>query len=525
MLVRNNALIMGVNDPRSILAAMPHAKFIKYKGANLVICKHTLDNAKVLRNIGLDAPSPINHGDYTYTGRYTPKPKQLATAEFLTLNNIAYCFNEMRTGKTGAALWSADYLLNKGYTGKILVVAPVDVMKVWSDEGFSIVPHRTVAQLIGSRERRLKIAREPADFYVINFDGLSVMYHEERDSQGRVRRKWSELEGMFDHIIIDEADAYCNSTNTRWKALRQLIKTETKVWLLTGTPLPNAPTDSFGLIKLVQPWKVPSSFKVFEETLMLPKGPYKKVPRLGAYDTVYGLMQPAIRFERDQSEFPTTVQDRETTMSATQQKAFDDMKAEMRFEASNSEVTAQNAAVKLIKLQQIMCGMVKDDEGNIHDLEPKKRLHDVEELVRQAGKKSVIYVPFKASMHQVANYLTSKGFRASIVNGDVSKSERNNIIDEFKTDPTLKVLVAHPKVASYGIDLTCSDTFIWYAPTFSTVLYQQACARGEGPKKDKSVGIYHIGCHKVEWAIYDVLAGKMAMQDRVLDLYNVILDS
>jgi SNF2 family DNA or RNA helicase len=519
MLVKNEALIMSVNDPRAILAAMPHAKYIKYKGRNLVVCKHTLDNAKVLRNLGLDAPGTINY-QYQYTGRYAPLPKQRVTADFFTLNNRAYCFNEMRTGKTGAALWAADSLLKTGYMGKILVVCPVDVMAVWVGEGFSMVPHRTVIQVRGSKEKRISLLREFADFHVINFDGLSTMYHEERDERNRIKRKWSELEGMFDHIIVDEADAYCNATNTRWKALNQLIKPDTGLWLLTGTPTPNAPTDSYGLIKLMQPWKVPNNYKVFEEQLMKPVGPYKKVPRDGAQEAVNELMQPAIRFERDQSEFPTTVQNRETVMSKTQEAAFDAMKAEMAFEAQGVGVTAANAAVKLIKLQQIMCGAVKDDDGNIIDLDGTPRLAEVERLVRQAGKKTVVYIPFKASMYKAAEYLNTKGFATQIVNGDVSKSERERIIAAFKNDPSCRVLIAHPKVASYGIDLTCSDTFIWFAPTFSTVLYQQACARGEGVKKDMSVGIYHIGCHPVEWRIYDVLQGKVAMQNKLLDLYQ-----
>lgn len=523
MLVKNNALIMGVNDATAILAALPHAKYLRYKGANLVVCKHTLDNAKVLNNLGLSAPGTINY-QYEYTGRFIPKPKQKITAEFFTLNNRAYCFNEMRTGKTSAALWAADSLSNSGYVGKILVVCPVDVMKVWMDEGFSAVPHRTITVVMGSKQKRLDLLREPADIYVINFDGLRTMYHEERDSKNRIRKKWSELEDMFDHIIVDEADAYINATNERWKALHQIIKPETGVWLLTGTPTPNAPTDAYGLIKLIQPWKVPGSFKIFEETLMKPVGPYKKVPRFGAQETVNALMQPAIRFERDQSEFPTTTQDREVAMSKAQQQAFDEMKSEMAFEAQGTTVTAANAAVKLGKLQQIMCGMVKGEQDTVYDLSPKNRLEETENLIRQAGKKTVVYVPFKASMRQIAEYLNSKGWQTEIVNGDVSKTERNRIIDAFKFQPDIRVLVAHPKVASYGIDLTCSDTFIWYAPTFSTVLYQQACARGEGPNKDKSVGIYHIGCHPVEWRIYDVLQGKMAMQDKLLDLYDAVIN-
>jgi SNF2 family DNA or RNA helicase len=525
MIVKNNALIMAVNNPAPILGVLPKAKLIRFKGKELVVVKHTLENAKVLNNLGLNAPSPILHGAYEFTGRYTPFEKQLVTAEFFTLNNRAYCFNQMRTGKTGAALWALDYLKKGGYLNKVLVVCPIDVMDVWVNEAFAVVPHLNITQVVGTPEKKAKLLQAPADIYVMGFDALRGMYHEEYfPNSNKIKRKWHDLEGLFDLVIADEASAYCKATNWRWKAIRQLVKPETNLWMLTGTPISNAPTDAYGLVKLMQPSKIPASFTLFEETLMRKVGPYKKVPRDGAIDAVYKLMQPAIRFTRaENTDLPTTVQARPCTMSTEQEKVFNDIKNEMLHEAEESDVTAQNAAVKLIKLQQVMCGVVKDDDGNPIELNPKSRLSVMEGLIREANAKVVIFVPFIHSMHTIQNYLHSKHIRSEIVNGTVSKNERREIIARFKNDAKQDVLIAHPKIMAHGQDFTCADTFIWYAPTFSIEQYQQANARGEGPNKSLPVGIYHIGCHPVEWRIYEVLKSKGSMQDQLLDLYQVIL--
>lgn len=526
MLVRNNSLIMAVNNPQAILSVLPQARLLNFRGKELVAVRHTLEATRILTNMGLQAPSPMLHGDYHFTGKYTPTDKQLITADFFVTNRRrAYCFNEMRTGKTSAALWAIDYLKKIGEVKRVLVICPIQVMDVWAGEQFTTLPHRSLIQIVGSADRRRRLADEPADIHVIGFDGYRSLYHEEYYPNTRkIKRRWHDLEGKFDLIVVDEASAYCNAQNWRWKALNYVVqKDKPNLWLLTGTPTPNAPTDSFGLIKLMHPNRIPASFKLYEETLMYPIGPYKKAPRDGAYDIVFQYMRPAVRFKREESHLPTTTQNIPCSMSAEQQKVFDDMKSKMMHEAEEVEITAANAAVKLIKLQQVMCGVVKDDDDNPYELNPKSRLQAVEELVREANAKTVVFVPFIHAMHQVQNYLNSKKITSEIINGTISKSERDKIIYRFKNSIEPQVLIAHPKVIAHGVDLTCADTFVWYAPTFSTEQYEQANARGEGPKKSKAVGIYHIGCHPVEWRIYDVLKGKMNMQSKLLDLYNVVL--
>ena len=525
MLVRNNALVMSLNDPAPVLAALPQAKLLNFKGREIVAVRHTLDAAKVLNNLGLVAPSPILHGQYDFPGRHTPMDKQLLTAQFFTLNNRAFCFNEMRTGKTASALWGSEYLHQQGVVRKILIICPLSVMGVWSREGFNTITRRAMTQLVGSREKKLQLAKTDTLYHIINFDGLSSLYHEEyHKGTKRVKKRWSDLEGVYDLIIVDEADAYCKATNLRWKALNQIVKADTKLWMLTGTPTPNAPTDAYGLVKLLAPSKVPDSFSLFEEQLMRPTGPYKKVPRDGSWEYINNLMQPAIRFKRDECSLGTTVSERATEMTDAQLRVFNDVKNKMYHEDEGTEISAVNAAVKLVKLQQVMCGVVKDDDGNAVELNPTKRLNTMLELIQQAGSKTVVFVPFIASMHMIQNYLASKHISSAIINGDSSKTEREETIAQFMSSADPHVLIAHPKVAAHGLDLTAADTFIWFAPTFSTLQYEQANARGEGPNKHLPVGIYHIGCHPVEWRIYEVLMGKASMQSKMLDLYTSVFE-
>jgi SNF2 family DNA or RNA helicase len=511
MLARNGALLMSLADSAPVLAVLPTAKLLHFKGHQLVAVKHTLEAAKVLRNLGLNAPSPLLYDGFTFSGRYTPMAHQVTTAEFLTLHRRCFCFNAMRTGKSSAALWATDYLKKRGFLKKILVICPLSVMNVWAKEAFGTTPHISVTSLIGKREKRIELLKSATEIAVINFDGVVTINEE--------LLKWKP-----DLIIVDEASAYCNPQNKRYKKLKTLIQADTRLWLLTGTPAPNAPTDAYGLIKLVCPESIPASFRLFQETMMRPCGPYKWVPRLGATERVMELMQPAIRFTKEECLDlpPITYNERQCTMSHEQKRVFDAVKAKMRHEDEDVEISAGNAAVKLIKLQQIMCGVVKDDSGSAVFLNPKSRLEILDELIEGAEGKVIIFAPFKFAMQMIVNHLSAK-HTVELVNGDVSKANRDDIFTRFQTSTDPQVLVAHPKVAAHGLDLSAADVIIWYAPIFSIEQYEQANARADGPNQTRPISIYHIYCHPVESQIYKVLQTKSSLQGQLLSLYSAAI--
>ncbi|MGV8268617.1 SNF2-related protein, partial [Pseudomonas aeruginosa] len=61
----------------------------------------------------------------------------------------------------------------------------------------------------------------------------------------------------IDLIVFDELAVFRNQSTERWKAANALAKTRQWVWGLTGTPTPNAPTDAYAQIKLVNPSRAP----------------------------------------------------------------------------------------------------------------------------------------------------------------------------------------------------------------------------------------------------------------------------
>jgi SNF2 family DNA or RNA helicase len=508
MIESNGVLVGHFANPQAILDSIPRAKYIRFKGKDLVLVPHKLDETLVLKNLGISAPSPILT-QYDWTGRFTPMTHQYDTAAFLTLNKRCFCLNEMRTGKTSSALWAADYLKNIGAIDEVLVICPISVMGVWVREGFATTPHRSVEVLTGTKAKRIRLLETKADIKVINFDGLVSI-------QKEVAKYYANKRVV---IIVDEAATYRTYGTDRYKALRTIITPRVWLWMMTGTPTPNAPTDAWALAKFVNPKSVPPSFKLFQETVMKQVGPYKWVPKVGSEQVAFNALQPAIRYLRkDCLDIPeTTVIERSVDMSASQIKIYDDLKRKMRHEAE--DITAANAAVRLLKLQQVFCGIVKNDLGIGVNVDNEARLDLTRELVEENGGKAIIFVPFKLSMRQLEDYL-GKFWRVAVVNGEVNKNKRQEIFDGFQRYNTIDVLIAHPGTTAHGLDLSASSTIIWFAPTFSLELYEQANARIQGPNQTEPCGIFHIGCHPLEWSIYEAVSNKLTVSEALLSLYN-----
>ena len=102
------ALLLRLRNPQQVTEVIPKSKALS---DNKVVVKWGVDETQVLKNLNIQAPSPIEK-QYRWTGSYEPFAHQKTTSAFLTLNRKAFCFNEQGTGKTASAIWALDFVLN-----------------------------------------------------------------------------------------------------------------------------------------------------------------------------------------------------------------------------------------------------------------------------------------------------------------------------------------------------------------------------------------------------------------------------
>lgn len=505
----SRSVLLKLKNPELVRQCIPKHKPIAIDGHNLAV-RHGLEEVKVLRNLGVMAPSPILHY-YDWPGKYKPFAHQYETAAFLTLNRRAFVLSEMGTSKTASVLWATDYLMNEGHVKKVLVVSPLSTLRrVWLDELFAVLMHRRVAVLHGSRQNRLDLLAKDFDFYIINHDGLAIIADE-------VRKRMD-----IDMVIVDEASAYRNSQTNRFKVLTTTLRADQRLVLMTGTPCPNAPTDAWALARIVNPGKVPRYFGQFQRMTMMQVSQYKWIPKPEAYTIAFEAMHPAIRHrKKDCIDLPPVmVEKRECGVTKEQAKAYRDMKNYFAAETGGAEVTAVNAADKIGKLRQILCGSVKDpDTGKYHDLDHAPRLETLLECIEEASAKVVVVVPFKGITLTLEKEVAPH-YSCAVLNGDVTVARRDHIIKQFKNEKDPHVLIVHPKVAAHGLNLTEADMIVFYAPIYSNDEYQQVMERINRAGQVNKMTIIKIGASELEWDIYRLLEGKRMTQENILSLYE-----
>jgi len=513
---KKKALILKPRSPDRILNTA--AKTFSVKGVPYVAVPHKLDETRVLRAMGYMAPAPIRNL-YNWPGRFPPFDAQREAAAFLSMYERAFNLSELGTGKSLASLWAYDYLRSTGKVNKALIISPLSTLeRTWADEIFNHFPHLECAVLHGTKKKRLQMLKQDVDVYIINHDGVKIIEPYLKDRKD------------IDIVIVDEiAQAARNAGTDRWKAINKVVNRQgvkRYCWGMSGTPTPNAPTDAWAQCRLIVPDSVPPYFNRFKGEVMKQLSQFQWVPKPDAMERVRDVMQPAVRFTRDECLDlpPLMFETRTVALTKEQDKAYKEMVAKMRTEADTGDITAVNEAVKMGKLVQIACGVVYDNNRTEVVIPSQPRTDEVRSIVQSAEGKVIVFVPYVSSVNMVAKEL-SKDFTVEVIHGGVKKDERDRIFGAFQKGKEPKVIVAQPAAMSHGLTLTSASTIVWYAPVTSNETFEQANGRINRPGQKMNNFIIMLEGTPVERRIYKRLQNKQKMQGLLLDEVKATRDA
>ena len=479
------------------------------KEADVLVYWGIEEMQRLVKVCGDKVPSPIQR-DYKWPGMYTPFKHQETTAAFLSLQDRAFCFNEAGTGKTSSVIWAADYLMSQGLIKRVLIICPLSIMySAWQADIFKTSMHRSVAVAYGDAEKRKKIINGVYEFVIINYDGVSIVA-DEINKLG------------FDLIVVDEANAYKTATTKRFKTLSKILKPSTKLWMLTGTPASQSPLDAYGLARLVSPGNVPKFFTAWRDKVMHQVSRFKYVPKPTSRHDVFNALQPAIRFEKAQClDLPSVMyQTREIPLTPQVNRYYAGIKSQMLIEAAGEKISAVNAAAKLTKLLQISGGAVYTDTREVVEFDVSPRLNALMEVLDETEHKVIVFVPYRHTITLVSKHLTEQGVSNEIISGDVGAKERGDLINRFQNSEFPRVLIIQPQAASHGVTLTAANTVVFWSPVMSVETYLQCIARIDRVGQVNSMTVVHLQGSEVERKMYEMLRGKVASHEKLVDLYK-----
>lgn len=510
-IIDNKALLITTKKAEQIINLIPKSKLLDRNGeVGRVLVHWGFDETRILRNLKIkNVPSPILRS-YKWPGIYTPFDHQKTTAAFLAGHARCFCLSDAGTGKTSAAAWAADYLMNVRQIKRVLVVCPVSIMDTaWKADLFRTVMHRTVGIASGNREARRRIIEGDYEFVIINFDGVKVMT--------------STLEkAAFDLIIVDECNAVQNVSTDRWRSLAQLIKPTTRLWMMTGTPAAQSPVQAYGLAKLVNPSAVPRFFGAFRDQVMYKISNFKWAPKADAAETVHKILQPAIRFTKAEClDLPDLLYTtREVPLTKQQTHYYEIIRKNLVAQAAGVEITAVNAATLLGKLLQVSAGCVYGIEREIIEFDISNRMTELMDVIESTSQKIIVFVPFRHVLERLERDLAAKGLSVVAIHGGVTSTTRADYIRRFQTEDDPRVILLQPQAAAHGITLTQADTVVWWGPVPSAELYMQGNARAHRAGQKHPVTVVRLQGSSVERRIYGLLDGKLDLHQGLVDLFH-----
>ena len=427
--------------------------------------------------------------------------------------NLQACMLAMGMG-TGKSLVALSLIADSG-ARRVLVIAPRYVVGVWPREVAKHVigPFPRVSAPRGTTiERgcaiRYMIENEthggPGTMIVINYEALN--YTPVADAI---------MSTTWDLVIADEIHrikAPGGKTSLFFSRLRSHSKRRLG---LSGTIMPNSPLDVYAPFRFLDPGLMQKSFMTF-------KSAYAVCDKFGRPRSFRDQEDLARRMDRitytvgsEVLDLPDHVHNEiPVELGKKTQKAYQEMRLMMIAQVESGEITAANAAVKMIRLRQITGGWAPFEDGRAERLGEEKQdalqgiLDDLE-----SHEKVVVFGQFHNDLDAVHSAAKAAGRESSEISGRVPADK---YMKEFVDGPAT-VLAAQIDAAREGIDLTCSCNAVYYSLGFSPGVFDQSVRRVLRPGQKRRVFFHHlIAANTVDEYVYKALRTKNDVIQSVL---------
>ena len=394
-------------------------------------------------------------------------------------------FMEMGTGKSKVLIDNIG-ILHLNYNLEFaLIIAPKGVYRNWvakeipehmSDD----VPYRVIRWVSSPNKTQQKELKSVADkfdgltIFVINVEAFSTV-------KGQNAGKWlAQRFGGRGLIAIDESTTIKNHKAKRTKALLKIAAGFQFRRLLTGSPITKSPMDVYSQCEFLRPGLL--GFDSYYAFL----GRYAVINRrtMGAhsFQQIVGFKNLDELTERiDRYSFRVLKKDcldlpdkiytvRYVGLTDEQAKMYKSIQetAIVMLE-SGDLVTAPAVITQLLRLQQVMSGHLKTDDGDTIYF-PSRRVDALKEILEEHAGKVIIWSRFRYDIIQITKVLAETYGEESVASyyGDTTDNARNDIVKQFQSpDSKLRFFVGNPATAGYGLTLTEADLVVYYANDFN----------------------------------------------------------
>ncbi len=391
---------------------------------------------------------------------------------------------EMGTGKSLTVATEMLELRDAGEIDAVLIVAPKGSYEDWATKHLPEAgcdEHIYVWKGQGTKGERQRFDD------VLERDGAIAIFNIESFSAGTramdAARRF--VHGRRCAMIVDESTTVKSTTAKRTKNIIELGRMCTFRRILTGSIVTNSPLDVFAQFEFLQERLLGfSSFFAFRSRYAVLKtmdngGRKFQVPV--AFKNLDELREKVGRhsFRVLKSQCldlePKIYSQYRTEMGDKQAQIYHDVRdLAMTQLGEETYVSATSVITQLIRLHQISCGFVVDENGLYHNL-CDNRLQDLLHLIEETDDSVVIWAAYRYDIKKIVDALKLKyGFDQVVeYHGGVSQNERQSGRSNFQAG-TSRFFVGNVQTGGRGVDLFRSRTTVYYSNNWDLELRQQS---------------------------------------------------
>lgn len=389
-------------------------------------------------------------------------------AGYLKSRGSCLVLNEPRTGKTPTMIT----VLKALGTRKNLVVCPSSLVLNWAKEFAKWYPECKVRAIAGDKKKRVEQLNEYAFFgkstlnvLIISKDTLKIEVNQQLE------------DSKFDTMIVDEAHFLRN-----WKSKQSeaIFGVTAKIkYALTGTPSVKHGSDVYGLLHFINPSGFPSFWQFTDRYWNILDNGWGKdigdskgwrqeeLKTLMAMNSVQRKRKDVMKWLPNQTRQTISVELGKKQLKLYDQM-FDTFMATDGKDDTLHEVDTMNKLSQLLRLRQLC-------------LDPRLLGFDVVgnkttallEFADGMKEPFVVMTTFSSYFKLIKPELEKLGKRVEIIDGGVSKSRRQEIVERFQKGK-IDILLCNIIAAGTGLTLDRADTVVFLDKAFNPADNEQA---------------------------------------------------
>ena len=413
---------------------------------------------------------------------------------FEAIKDLEYCaiLHEQGLGKTKIALDLILYWLSENIVDSAVLVVKKGLLANWKKE---IEAHTNLKpKVIGqNRSDNYNAFNSPARLYLTHFEAIKA-----EKSRFNLFLKTRDV-----GVVIDEVQKIKNPNANLTSAFFEISDGFKRKAVMTGTIIANRPYDIWAPIYFLDAGRsLGKDFDKFKSEFdfkpSLATDEKERVEFQNGLEQLFSKISSfSVRETKDgagidlpSKEFTSVYCDWETIQYELYSQFRDEYRAVIEKDGLPTVDEAEGILKRLLRLVQIASNPTLVDSS--YNLKSGKfvELGSLVSSIVDAGEKAIVWTSFTQNADFLHKELSKHG--AVKLHGKMDMSRRNESVESFLKDETVRILVATPGAAKEGLTLTVANHVIFYDRSFSLDDYLQSQDRIHRISQNRKCYVYNL---------------------------------